>query len=112
VVHSGFQPCIGDISGDGAVNVIDLLTLIGNFGPCAGIECIVDADCDDENPCTIGLCIGGKRCHLPIGGPGCGGVAADIDPWFAWRSVPIPQHDQQIGDADQAYAIALPICYR
>ena len=70
-----FRTCDGspaDFDGDGCVTVTDLLTLIGNFGPCS-IECLSDAGCDDENPCTIDLCLGGKCFHVPIGNPNCGG---------------------------------------
>ena len=70
-----FGSCNGspaDFDGDGCVTVLDLLTLIGNIGPCAGIECLDHSGCDDENPCTIELCIGGKCFHVPLG-PGCGG---------------------------------------
>ena len=95
-----FQPCVGDINNDGVVNVIDLLMLIGSFGPCedcpadldndgfvgvldlltlignfgpCSIECLSDAGCDDENPCTIDLCLGGKCFHVLIGNPNCDG---------------------------------------
>jgi len=70
-----FGSCDGspaDFDGDGCVGIVDLLTLIGNFGPCS-IECLSHAGCDDDNPCTIDLCIGGKCFHVPIGGPNCGG---------------------------------------
>ncbi len=44
-----------------------------NFGPCdAAIECLSDAGCDDETPCTIDLCIRGHCFHVPLG-PGCDG---------------------------------------
>ncbi len=60
-----------DVNGDGDVNVLDLIALIMNFGPCdAAIECLSDAGCDDENPCTIDLCIRGHCFHAPLG-PGC-----------------------------------------
>lgn len=65
------EDCPADLDGSGVVDVLDLLTLIGNFGPCAGIECLDHSSCDDDNGCTIDLCIGGTCYHIPIGGPFC-----------------------------------------
>jgi hypothetical protein len=39
-----YCPCPWDLDGDGAVNVIDLLLLIGSFGPCEGCP----KDCDGD----------------------------------------------------------------
>ncbi len=75
ILIGSFGPCEGcpaDLDNDGVVGIVDLLTLIGNFGPCS-IECLSNEGCDDDNPCTIDLCIGGKCFHVPIGGPNCGG---------------------------------------
>ena len=41
------EPALADLDGDGTVGITDLLTLLGNWGPCplAG-ECTADLDCD------------------------------------------------------------------
>ena len=36
--------CAGDLNADGVVNILDLLLLIGSFGPCEG--CPADFDND------------------------------------------------------------------
>ena len=42
--------CVADIDGDGEVNVVDLLILIGAWGPCPGC----DADLDDDSEVNVG----------------------------------------------------------
>jgi hypothetical protein len=39
------EPCPSDVDGDGVVGVGDILTLIGNWGPCTG-DCIGDVNGD------------------------------------------------------------------
>ena len=38
---------VGDINCDGAVNVIDLLALLSDWGPCAGFACAADLNADE-----------------------------------------------------------------
>lgn len=42
--HAAF-PCQADITGDGVVNVSDLLEVLAQWGPCAG--CAADVNGDD-----------------------------------------------------------------
>jgi parallel beta-helix repeat protein len=49
VVIASWGPCAGcpaDFNGDGFVNVVDLLTLIGHWGPCPGVPCVWDVNGD------------------------------------------------------------------
>lgn len=63
------DPCPADLNGDGIVNAADLIQVVQNFGPCDAPSCAGHGDCDDGNPCTIDLCIGGSCYHIPI--PDC-----------------------------------------
>lgn len=40
------EPCVGDLTGDGSVNVSDMLALLGEWGSCA--DCDADLNNDDE----------------------------------------------------------------
>ena len=62
------EPCDADVNGDGVVEVGDIIVVLMNLG-CGAAACIDDADCDDGNPCTIDLCLGGACFNIPI--PGC-----------------------------------------
>jgi len=42
--HTCAAPCLGDVSGDGAVDVVDLLSVIAVWGPCTG--CVEDINGD------------------------------------------------------------------
>jgi hypothetical protein len=49
MVIGSWGPCAGcpaDFDGDGVVNVVDLLALIANFGPCPGVPCVWDVTGD------------------------------------------------------------------
>ncbi|MHC4126863.1 MAG: hypothetical protein ACYS1E_06665 [Planctomycetota bacterium] len=49
VVIANWGPCPGcpaDFDDDGLVNVVDLLVLIANFGPCPGVSCVWDVNGD------------------------------------------------------------------
>jgi hypothetical protein len=37
-------PCQGDADGDGVVNVVDVLAVLGAWGPCPGAACAADFD--------------------------------------------------------------------
>lgn len=64
--------CVGDLNGDGSVDVQDLLMVVMNFGACPGVPtCSGHASCDDNDDCTIDLCLQGVCHHIPIHGPGC-----------------------------------------
>jgi len=58
--------CTGDLNGDGTVNVLDLLDLLGAWGPCPD-PCPDGNACDDGDPCTINdTCIDGQCVGTPI----------------------------------------------
>jgi hypothetical protein len=40
------EDCPADFNDDGLVNVVDLLALIGNWGPCPGVPCVWDVTGD------------------------------------------------------------------
>ena len=44
--------CLGDLDGDGNVGVIDLLILLGNWGPCADCN---DCPADLDGDCSVGV---------------------------------------------------------
>jgi hypothetical protein len=49
IVIASWGPCAGcpaDFNDDGFVNVVDLLALIANFGPCPGVPCLWDVNGD------------------------------------------------------------------
>jgi hypothetical protein len=49
MVIGSWGPCAGcpaDFNEDGLVNVVDLLALIANFGPCPGVPCVWDVNGD------------------------------------------------------------------
>jgi parallel beta-helix repeat protein len=49
MVIGSWGPCAGcpaDFNDDGFVNVVDLLALIGNWGPCPGVPCVWDVTGD------------------------------------------------------------------
>ncbi len=72
------EDCIADLTDDCSVGVPDLLIVLRNFG-CGPAACISNANCDDGNPCTVDLCIGGSCFNFPIPHPipGCCGSDAD-----------------------------------
>ncbi|MDG2291030.1 MAG: dockerin type I domain-containing protein, partial [Phycisphaerales bacterium] len=37
-------PCLGDVDGDGSVNVVDLLAVISAWGPCEECDADIDAN--------------------------------------------------------------------
>ncbi len=102
--------CIGDLSGDGAVDAEDLAILLGSWGPCFGCPgCLADLTCDgvvDAADLAIllgswGPCRGPGPMPPPDGpeGPGDGCMTldqalevmgfADVDEFNAWTaSVP------------------------
>jgi hypothetical protein len=45
------QPCPGDLTGDGVVDVFDLLGLLGAWGPCPPEDC--DADLNDDGTVDV-----------------------------------------------------------
>ncbi len=51
--------CKADLSGDQVVNPSDLAALLGAWGVCTP-ECFGDIDCEDGNPCSLDLCLGGS----------------------------------------------------
>jgi hypothetical protein len=49
MIIGSWGPCAGcpaDFNDDGLVNVVDLLALIANFGPCPGVPCVWDVNGD------------------------------------------------------------------
>jgi hypothetical protein len=46
-------PGVGDINGDGVVNIDDLLSVIGGWGPCAGGPVVCPADVDGSGAINI-----------------------------------------------------------
>ena len=50
VLLTPIHPIQGDLNGDGIVNVLDLLLLIGAWGPCAAppAQCPADLDGDGD----------------------------------------------------------------
>ncbi|MHC5114302.1 MAG: dockerin type I domain-containing protein [Planctomycetota bacterium] len=97
VTFNSLVTCTGDVNGDGIVNFMDVLQVIIHWGPCEGgctadlngdeqvnfmdlllvfqdwgcglTDCSGHGDCDDGDPCTHDICIGGHCYHIPI--PGC-----------------------------------------
>jgi hypothetical protein len=93
--------CTGDATGDGVVDVFDILEVLGNWGECdpkgecsadlnddgvvdvmdllavledlgCGLEsCETHEDCDDGDECTRDYCFFGTCYHIPI--PHCEG---------------------------------------
>ena len=37
------MPCLGDVDGSMAVDVVDLLAIISSWGPCSGCDADIDA---------------------------------------------------------------------
>lgn len=88
--------CEGDVNGDGAVDVLDIIGVLQNWGECPGegectgdvngdnvvdfmdllvviqnfgcglTECETREDCDDGDPCTFDICIHGVCLNFPI----------------------------------------------
>jgi hypothetical protein len=61
------EDCTGDLDGDDVVDVQDLLIVLGDFG-CGFEECESHADCDDGDPCTLDFCTSFGCIHIPIWG--------------------------------------------
>lgn len=74
LAYWGATEGIADINGDGVINGADLGLLMAGWGPCPVDPC-EDADCDDNDPCTIDACEPktGECIHTPIDGCGEGG---------------------------------------
>ncbi len=51
---AGVDPTLGDLDGDGAVNVTDLLLLLGAWGPC-GEACPPACAADIDGSCDVGV---------------------------------------------------------
>ena len=62
-----------DFDDDGDVGVTDLLLLLGQWGPChpEPPDCVLDAACDDGDPCTLDTCDNGV-CVNTVLTPCCG----------------------------------------
>ena len=63
--------CAGDATGDGMTNPNDLILVLTSWGPCGASGCASNADCNDGDPCTMDFCINGTCYHFPFPGPGC-----------------------------------------
>ena len=61
------EGCTGDLNEDGIVDVQDLLVVLGDFG-CGFEECESNEDCDDGDPCTIDICTDFGCFYIPIWG--------------------------------------------
>ncbi len=59
------DPCDTDLNDSGAVDVLDLIVVLLDLG-CGAAACIDNSNCDDGDPCTIDLCLGGSCFHIPI----------------------------------------------
>ncbi len=69
--------CPQDINGDNVVDVVDLLALLGAWGPCP-VGCLTHSDCNDANVCTLDQCVAGNCQNTPIAG--CCLSAGDCPP--------------------------------
>ncbi len=50
-----FQPCLGDLDGDGAVGILDFLALLAAWGPCGGACAVPSCPADLDRDCAIGI---------------------------------------------------------
>ena len=60
--------CPGDATGDGVVDYQDLFAVLAEYG-CGFDPCDTNDDCDDGDPCTFDWCTGFGCINFPI--PGC-----------------------------------------
>jgi hypothetical protein len=63
------DPCDADLDGDGEVGFGDVLEVIFDFG-CGLSQCADHGDCDDDDDCTVDICVFGMCFNVPI--PSCG----------------------------------------